>query len=173
MAMLARRVLCGKTLATNCFKTLRATTSNAHIVRQQIRCFSRGTTLLADRKYSEKHEWVVIDGKIATVGISEFAQDQLGDIVYAQPPEAETDVAQDEEVGALESVKAASELYSPMTGVVTEANKEVIANPALINTAPYEEGKPWWLWKMEVSKPEELDGLMDEKAYKKYLRDSV
>lgn len=113
---------------------------------------------------------MVIDGKIATVGISEFAQDQLGDIVYAQPPEAETDVAQDEEVGALESVKAASELYSPMTGVVTEANKEVIANPALINTAPYEEG---WLWKMEVSKPEELDGLMDEKAYKKYLRDSV
>ncbi|KAI0217614.1 Glycine cleavage system H protein, mitochondrial [Lamellibrachia satsuma] len=168
--MLARRVLCGKTLATNCFKTLRATTSNAHIVRQQIRCFSRGTTLLADRKYSEKHEWVELNGKNATIGISEFAQDQLGDIVYAQPPEAEADISQDEEVGALESVKAASELYAPLTGIVTEANKAVIDNPALINISPYEDG---WLWKMEVSKPEEFEGLMDEKAYKKFLRDSV
>lgn len=92
------------------------------------------------RKYTDKHEWVSVEGKIGTIGISKYAQEALGDIVYAQLPEIGTDLAQKDECGALESVKAASEVYSPVSGKVTEKNTAVEETPALINTSCYDEG---------------------------------
>jgi len=120
------------------------------------------------RKYSEKHEWVDVSGDVGTIGITQYAQDSLGDIVYAQLPEVNTQYAQGEECGALESVKAASELYSPVSGTVTAVNLEVEDQPSLINQSCYEKG---WLFKMNLSAAEELDGLMGEEDYNKYVKE--
>jgi len=125
------------------------------------------STALAARKFTEKHEWVELNGKIGTIGISNYAQDSLGDIVYAQLPDVGTDFAIMDECGALESVKAASELYCPLSGKVTEKNAEVENTPALINKSCYDKG---WLFKLELSKPEEMNGLMDEAAYERFLK---
>lgn len=107
-----------------------------------------------------------MDGAIGTIGITNYAQEALGDIVYAQLPEVGTEFDQMEECGALESVKAASELYSPVSGKVTDINSTVEDNPGLINSNPYDEG---FLFKMELTKPEELEDLMDESSYEKFL----
>lgn len=104
---------------------------------------------------------------MGTVGISSYAQEALGDVVYCGLPEVGTKLEQMEEFGALESVKAASELYSPLTGEVTEINTELADNPALVNKACYEGG---WLIKMTIDNPGELDGLMDEDAYGKFVK---
>jgi len=125
------------------------------------------SSFLAARKYTDKHEWVEVNGNIGTVGISHYAQDSLGDIVYAQLPEVGQEVAEHEECGALESVKAASELYSPVSGKVTEKNLEVQGTPGLINKDCYKEG---WLFKLELMKPKELDQLMDEASYNSFLK---
>lgn len=93
------------------------------------------------RFYSDKHEWVQLEGNIGTVGISHHAQEALGDVVYAQLPDAGTEVCQNDEVGALESVKAASELYSPVSGKITEKNSGVEETPSLINKSCYEKGE--------------------------------
>ncbi|XP_071443755.1 glycine cleavage system H protein [Hetaerina americana] len=119
------------------------------------------------RKFTDKHEWVLVDGKIGTVGISNYAQELLGDIVYAQLPEVGTDCVIKEECGALESVKAASEVYSPVSGKVTEKNSAVEESPGLINESCYDKG---WLFKLELSKLSELDGLMDESAYEEFVK---
>lgn len=108
-----------------------------------------------------------MEGKVGTIGISKYAQEALGDIVYAQLPEVGTELSQKDECGALESVKAASEVYSPVSGKVTEKNAAVEDTPALINTSCYEQG---WLFKLELTKPEELDKLMDEKQYEEFLK---
>jgi len=130
--------------------------------------FSTSTQLYNKAKlFTEKHEWVTVDGKVGTVGISHYAQDSLGDIVYAQLPDVGTDFTLMDECGALESVKAASELYCPVSGKVTEKNTEVENTPALINQSCYEKG---WLFKLELTKPEELKDLMDEKGYEKFLK---
>lgn len=128
---------------------------------KQHKIFSTG------RKYTDKHEWIQMNGKVGTVGISHYAQDALGDVVYAQLPDVGQDVTQKEECGALESVKAASELYSPVTGKVVEKNTAVEDKPGLINMSCYEKG---WLFKVELSKPEEVDGLMDEDKYQQFLK---
>lgn len=120
-----------------------------------------------DRRFTEKHEWVRVQGNLGTVGISDYAQDALGDIVYAQLPDLQAIVKKDDEVGALESVKAASEVISPVSGKVVEKNKNVEERPALINSSPYDEG---WLFKIELSEPSELSTLMDEKAYKEFIK---
>ncbi|XP_021916929.1 glycine cleavage system H protein, mitochondrial isoform X3 [Zootermopsis nevadensis] len=99
-------------------------------------------TSYAERMYTDKHEWVLIDGKMGTVGISHYAQDALGDVVYAQLPDIDTEILKKDECGALESVKAASELYSPVSGRVVEKNIAVEETPALINQSCYE--KEWW-----------------------------
>ncbi|KAK7063102.1 hypothetical protein SK128_021242 [Halocaridina rubra] len=125
--------------------------------------------LPSDRKYTEKHEWVAVNGNIGTIGITNYAQESLGDIVYAQLPEIDAEFEQMDECGALESVKAASELYSPVSGKVTETNKAVEDQPGLINQSCYDEG---WLFKLELSVPSEIDGLMDEAAYEKFLKDN-
>ncbi|XP_015121712.1 uncharacterized protein LOC107044368 [Diachasma alloeum] len=121
----------------------------------------------AERWFTEKHEWVEVNGKIGTVGISDYAQDALGDVVYAQLPDVGTEVKQDEEVGALESVKAASEVISPVSGKVVEKNEAVENKPGLINTSCYTEG---WLFKIELSTPNEIAKLMNEKSYEEFLK---
>eukprot|EP00066_Takifugu_rubripes_P005739 XP_003970020.2 PREDICTED: glycine cleavage system H protein, mitochondrial-like [Takifugu rubripes] len=118
-------------------------------------------------KFTDKHEWVRVEGGIGTVGISNYAQEALGDVVYCGLPEVGQRLEQMEDFGALESVKAASELYSPLTGEVTEINSELAANPGLVNKACYAEG---WLLKMTIEKPEELESLMDEPAYEKFVK---
>ncbi|XP_029901464.1 glycine cleavage system protein H (aminomethyl carrier), b [Myripristis murdjan] len=131
------------------------------------RTLSTASPLSAALKFTDKHEWVRVEGGIGTVGISSFAQEALGDVVYCGLPEVGQKLEQMEEFGALESVKAASELYSPLTGEVTEINTELADNPGLVNKSCYEEG---WLIKMTIENPGELDGLMDEAAYEKFVK---
>jgi glycine cleavage system H protein len=108
-----------------------------------------------------------VDGQIGTVGISEYAQEALGDVVYAQLPDVGTHFRQSDECGALESVKAASELYSPVSGDVTEKNSAVEDSPSLVNTSCYDKG---WLFKIKLAKKGELDELLSEQQYAEYLK---
>lgn len=133
------------------------------------RCFAVSSSSKAERKFSEKHEWVVVDGDVGTVGISNHAQEALGDVVYVQPPDVGTEITQHDECGAIESVKAASEIYTPVSGKVTEVNKALEDKPALVNSACYGEG---WIFKLKLKNPDELKSLMDEKAYEEFLKSS-
>ncbi|KAL0968331.1 hypothetical protein UPYG_G00265520 [Umbra pygmaea] len=132
-----------------------------------LQTLSTTTRLSSALKFTDKHEWIRVEGNVGTVGISKFAQEALGDVVYCGLPEVGLQLEQADEFGALESVKAASELYSPLTGEVIEVNQLLADNPGLVNKSCYEDG---WLMKMTVAKPEELDALMDEKAYERYIR---
>ncbi|XP_063240750.1 glycine cleavage system H protein, mitochondrial isoform X1 [Bacillus rossius redtenbacheri] len=123
--------------------------------------------LVLARKFSDRHEWIAVEGNVGTVGISHHAQDSLGDVVFAQLPEPGTAVEQKDECGALESVKAASELYSPVSGRIVGKNSSVEETPALINQSCYEKG---WLFKIELSKPNELSALMTEEEYEAFLK---
>lgn len=111
--------------------------------------------------YSESHEWVKVEGNIAVIGVSDFAQAEMGDITYVDMPEEGDDVEKGEDFGALESVKASSELYSPVSGKVVEVNSELEDAPELINEDAYAA----WIIKVEMSDAAELDELMDAKAY--------
>ena len=113
--------------------------------------------------FTKDHEWVRVDGDSATVGISDHAQAALGDIVFAEMPEAGRMLAKGDEAAVVESVKAASDVYAPVSGTVTEANAALGDDPALANREPEEGG---WFFKLKLSDPSELDGLMDEKAYR-------
>ncbi|KAK3533459.1 hypothetical protein QTP70_022249 [Hemibagrus guttatus] len=135
--------------------------------RSLSRTFCTTSWLSQALKFTDKHEWVRADGDVGTVGISAFAQEALGDVVYCGLPEVGTKLQLMEEFGVLESVKAASELYSPLSGEVTEINTELAENPALINSSCYERG---WLIKMTIENPAELEALMDEAAYEKYVK---
>jgi glycine cleavage system H protein len=121
------------------------------------------------RKYSKDHEWVEVSGKTATVGISDFAQEQLGDVVFVELPEVGRVVAAHEQVAVVESVKAASEVYSPVAGKVVEANQAIVDDPAKVNADPFGAA---WFFKLELSDPSELDGLMDEAAYRAFAAES-
>ncbi|XP_024295979.1 glycine cleavage system H protein, mitochondrial [Oncorhynchus tshawytscha] len=131
------------------------------------RTLSTASRLFTALKFTDKHEWVRVEGGVGTVGISNFAQEALGDVVYCGLPEVGQKLEQMEEFGALESVKAASELYSPLTGEVTEINTELADNPGLVNKSCYEGG---WLIKMTIDNPAELDGLMDDGSYEKFIK---
>ncbi|KAK0078543.1 hypothetical protein PV326_009287, partial [Microctonus aethiopoides] len=120
-----------------------------------------------ERWFTEKHEWIEVNGKIGTVGISNYAQDALGDVVYAQLPDVGSSIKKEEEVGALESVKAASEIISPISGTVVEKNEAVENKPGLINTSCYKDG---WLFKVEIANLEEVKSLMNEKSYEDFLK---
>ncbi|XP_072947757.1 glycine cleavage system H protein-like [Epargyreus clarus] len=122
------------------------------------------------RKYTDRHEWVVVENNMGTVGISKYAQESLGDVVFAQLPDPDTEIAAGDECGALESVKAASEIYSPVSGVVTEKNTNVENKPGLINSSCYDQG---WLFKLKLTKPEELKDLMSEDQYETFLKTDV
>lgn len=117
-------------------------------------------------KYSKDHEWVRVEGDVGTVGISDYAQEQLGDVVYVELPEVGRAVAQNEEAAVVESVKAASEVYAPVSGEVVEVNQALEDDPSLVNGDPTGEG---WFLKLRLSAPGELDGLMDEAAYADYV----
>ena len=119
--------------------------------------------VLDDRKYADSHEWVKLDGDVATVGISDYAQHALGNIVYVDMPEVGDEVSKGEDFGAVESVKAASDLISPISGEVVEVNEELSDNPELLN----EDAFANWIIKVKVSDPSELDTLLDAAAYKK------
>ena len=113
-------------------------------------------------KYSESHEWVKVEGNVAVVGVSDFAQKEMGDITYVDMPEVDDEVAAGEEFGALESVKAASDLISPVSGTVVEVNAALEDAPEAINEDAYAN----WIIKVEMSDASELDALMDASAYK-------
>jgi glycine cleavage system H protein len=115
--------------------------------------------------FTKEHEWIRVDGDTATVGISQHAQNALGDIVFAEAPEAGRQLKKGEEAAVVESVKAASDVYSPVSGEVVEANSAIADEPALINTDPEGEG---WFFKLRLSDPSELDGLMDEASYREW-----
>lgn len=112
--------------------------------------------------FTSDHEWLAVEGEIATVGITEHAQEQLGDLVYVELPEPGKTFAKDDEAVVVESVKAASDVYAPVAGEITEVNGAVTDDPALVNRDAQGEG---WLFKMKVSDPGELEGLMDRAAY--------
>ena len=118
--------------------------------------------LIEGLKYSETHEWVKVEGDIATVVFTDFAQSEMGDITYVDMPEVDDEVSKDEEFGALESVKASSDLVCPVSGTVVENNAALEDAPELINQDPYEN----WIIKVKMSDPSELDALMDAAAYK-------
>jgi len=125
------------------------------------------TSQVKDRYYTDKHEWIDVKDNIGTIGISDYAQDALGDVVYAELPAVGTEVKIKDECGALESVKAASELYSPASGKVVEINSQVESKPALINQSCYENG---WLFKLELSSLEEITNLMNEEQYAEFIK---
>jgi glycine cleavage system H protein len=117
-------------------------------------------------KYTKEHEWVRVEGDIGTIGISGYAQEQLGDVVYVELPEVGRKVEQGKEFAVVESVKAASEVYAPVSGEVVEANGALGSEPATVNSDPLGAG---WFAKIRLSNKAELDGLMDEAAYKSYV----
>ena len=116
--------------------------------------------------FTHDHEWISVDGTTATVGITDYAQAQLGDIVFAEVPAAGTRLEKGREAAVVESVKAASDVYAPVSGEVTEANAALDADPALVNTAPEGDG---WFFRLTLADPSELDGLMDAAAYQAFV----
>ena len=118
-------------------------------------------------KFTKEHEWIRVENGIGTVGITVYAQEQLGDVVYVELPEPGRTVARGKEMAVVESVKAASEVYAPVSGSVVAVNDKLTAEPATVNAEPMAGG---WFVKIKLSKPAELDGLMDEAAYNKYLK---
>lgn len=118
------------------------------------------------RLYTAEHEWIDVAGDVATVGITDYAQGQLGDVVFVDLPEAGRAVTKGGEAAVVESVKAASDVYAPVSGTVTEANPALADDPALVNSAPEGEG---WFFRLTLSDPSELEGLMDKAAYDAFV----
>ncbi len=120
-----------------------------------------------DLKYSKTHEWVKVEGNVATIGLTDFAQNQLGEIVYAEAEPVGTAVELEGIIGTVESVKAASDLYAPISGEIVEANEAIEDEPETINSAPWET----WFVKIEMADPSELDALLDKAAYDKFCEE--
>ena len=116
--------------------------------------------------FTKDHEWIAVDGSEATVGVTDYAQGQLGDIVFVELPQPGASVEKGKEAAVVESVKAASDVYAPVSGEVTEANADLEADPSLVNTAPEAGG---WFFKLRLLDTSELDGLMDEGAYREFV----
>ena len=116
--------------------------------------------------YTKEHEWVNIDGDDATIGVSDYAQESLGDITFVELPSVGDEVEQFEEYASVESVKAASDIYSPLTGEVIEVNEDLNEEPGLINKSPYDKG---WIAKIKITDPEEQSNLMTADEYKSFL----
>lgn len=116
------------------------------------------------QKFSEEHEWVIVDGNIGTVGLSSYAIEQLGDITFLELPELEDEVGAGDSVAFVESVKAASDVYSPVSGTITEINETLLDTPELLN----QDANANWVFKLELSNADELDELMDDATYTEY-----
>jgi glycine cleavage system H protein len=123
-----------------------------------------------DLKYSKEHEWVRADGDVVTIGITHFAQEQLGDVVFVELPEKGATVRQFSSLGVVESVKAASDIYAPISGEVLERNVKVIESPELVNKAPYEEG---WLVKVRLADKAEVGKLLSASDYRAHIGDTA
>ena len=121
---------------------------------------------MAELRFTKEHEWIRVDGDVGTVGITDYAQTQLGDVVYVEVPAKGKKVTKGGEAAVVESVKAASEVYAPVSGEVTEGNGALADNPALVNSAPTGDG---WFFKLKLGDKGELAGLMDEAGYESYL----
>jgi glycine cleavage system H protein len=118
-------------------------------------------------KYTDEHEWISIEGDVGTIGISAYAQEQLGDVVFVDVPQAGRKVAKGESVAVVESVKAASDIYAPASGEVVEANAALAETPGDVNVEPMGKG---WFFKMKLANKSELDGLMDQAAYDAFVK---
>ena len=121
---------------------------------------------MPDRKYAETHEWVTVEGEIATVGISDYAVEQLGDVVFLDLAAPGKALNKGEVIGDVESVKAVSQIYAPVSGEIVEVNGALEGAPEMVNSSPLENG---WIVKLRVSAPEELEGLMDQQAYTEHV----
>jgi glycine cleavage system H protein len=119
-------------------------------------------------KYTKEHEWIRVEGDIARIGVTDYAQESLGDVVFLELPEAGDEFEHGETFGVVESVKAVSDLYSPVSGTVAEVNEPLVDAPELVNEYPYEDG---WIIALEMSNPDELDELMSAEDYRKYVEE--
>ena len=117
-------------------------------------------------KYTKNHEWIRVDGQFGWIGITDYAQGELGDIVFVELPGAGTKIEQGKSFGTIEAVKAVSDLYAPVNGEVVDLNKEVQDSPEVVNKEPYERG---WMLKIKIENPAQLNGLLDAEAYKKLV----
>jgi glycine cleavage system H protein len=122
---------------------------------------------MADTKYTKEHEWLRVDGDVGTIGITDYAQEQLGDVVFVDVPQAGRKVAKGEACAVVESVKAASDIYAPVSGEVVEANAALADTPGDVNAEPMGKG---WFFKIKLSDKGELAGLMDEAAYNDFVK---
>src|SRR6201996_1315908 len=120
----------------------------------------------ADKRYTKDHEWVQLDGDIATVGITDHAQEQLGDLVHVELPELERSVAEGETVAVVESVKAAADIFAPLAGKVVEVNETIVEDPSIVNSDAEAEG---WFFRLELDDPASFEALMDQDSYDEYL----
>lgn len=123
----------------------------------------------SDRKYAESHEWIKVDGDTATVGITDHAQDALGDITFIELPEVDAEYEKGSDCAVVESVKAASDIYAPVTGTVSEVNEKLEDEPELVNSSAFEDG---WIFKLSNIDTAALDSLMDAEQYEKFLAES-
>ena len=119
-----------------------------------------------DSRYAKSHEYVHVEGGIGTIGITEYAQKELGDVVFVELPQVGTEIEQGDEMGSIESVKAVSELFAPVSGVVVEINEALAEKPELVNTDPYGDG---WMIKVKITAPDEVDELMNAEDYEEYI----
>jgi glycine cleavage system H protein len=122
---------------------------------------------MAEVKYSEEHEWIRVEGDTGTIGITQYAQEQLGDVVFVEVPASGRKVAKGEAIAVVESVKAASDIYAPVSGEVVESNAALADSPGDVNTEPMGKG---WFFKIKMSDKADLDGLMDEAAYAAFVK---
>jgi glycine cleavage system H protein len=119
-----------------------------------------------DSRYAKSHEYVHVEGGVGTIGITDYAQKELGDVVFVELPQIGTELEQGDELGSIESVKAVSELFSPVSGEVVEINEKLTDKPELVNTDPYGDG---WMIRIKLATPEEVDELMDAEEYEEYV----
>ena len=132
---------------------------------------SQGSAIYPDHlKYTKEHEWLAVEGKVGTVGLTHYAQEELGDIVYVELPKTGTPVVAGEEFGTVESVKAVSEIYAPASGEVAEVNPALAEHPETVNKDPYGDG---WLIKIRLADPDDLEGLMSAVEYRKFIEDEA
>jgi glycine cleavage system H protein len=120
----------------------------------------------ADKRFTKDHEWVVLDGDIATVGITDYAQEQLGDLVHVELPEPERTVTEGETCAVVESVKAASDVYSPLAGKIVEINETIVEDPSIVNSDAEGEG---WFFRLELDDPDAFEALLDQDSYDEFL----
>lgn len=167
MALAGVRVACAlRSFTPVCLSRLQ------HGLSRNFHCSARrhllvSSRLLADLKYTEQHEWVRMDGSVGTVGITAKAAESMGDLVYVEIAEPGQEVDQGDECGSVESVKAVSDIYAPVSGKILEKNTVLAETPDVVNKDPY--GDEGWLFKLELSKPEELDELMTEEQYNAFI----